>query len=84
MDPQLDQELLRALRRAPNRSLGQLADEVGLPRTNFGRSLAHRLEEPLARLRDAGLVEQHGGRYQLSERGRRRLVDEALQRGEDA
>jgi DNA-binding IclR family transcriptional regulator len=74
----LDQELLRALRSAPDRSLGELADAVGLPRTNFGRPLSHRLREPVERLLAGGLVEDHHGRYRLSERGRRTLADHAL------
>ena len=74
----LDQELLRALRRAPDRSLGELADAVGLPRTNFGRSLSHRLQEPVERLLGDGLIEEHGGRYRLSESGRRTLAERAL------
>jgi len=74
----LDQELLRALRGAPDRSLGELADAVGLPRTNFGRPLRNRLREPVERLLADGLVEEHDGRYRLSERGRRTLVERAL------
>ena len=74
----LDEELLRALRRSPDRSLGELADVIGLPRTNFGRPLGHRLREPVERLLADGLVEAHGGRYRLSERGRRALADRAF------
>ena len=74
----VDQELLRALRRAPDRSLGELADAVGLPRTNFGRSLSHRLQEPVERLLGDGLIEEHDGRYRLSESGRRTLAERAL------
>jgi DNA-binding IclR family transcriptional regulator len=74
----LNQELLRAIRSAPDRSLGELADAVGLPRTNFGRSLGNRLREPVARLLADGLVDEHDGRYRLSERGRRTLADRAL------
>ena len=74
----LDEELLRALRNGPDRSLGELAEAVGLPRTNFGRSLASRVREPVRRLVDDGLVEEHGGVYRLSERGRRTLAERAL------
>jgi hypothetical protein len=78
MDESLEADLLKAMRRSPNRRAGELADLLGLPRTNFGRPLGHRLRGPLDHLRSAGLVEEHGGRYRLSERGRRRLADEAL------
>jgi DNA-binding IclR family transcriptional regulator len=74
----LDQELLRVLRSAPDRSLGELADAVRLPRTNFGRMLSHRLREPVERLLADGLVEAHDGRYRLSKRGRRTLAERAL------
>ena len=77
-DFDLDQELLRALRSSPNRSLGELADAVGLPRTNFGRQLGHRLHEPVERLLGDGLIEEHDGRYRLSESGRRTLARFAL------
>jgi DNA-binding IclR family transcriptional regulator len=75
-----DQELvlLRALRSAPDRSLAKLADAVGLPRTNFGRSLSRRLREPVNRLVAEGLVEEQEGRYRLSEYGRRALAERAL------
>jgi DNA-binding IclR family transcriptional regulator len=74
----LDQELLRALRNAPDRSLGELAHAVGLPRTNFGRLLSHRLHEPVERLLGEGLVEEHDGRYRLSERGRHTIAERTL------
>ena len=74
----LESELLKAVRRAPDRRAGELADLVGLPRTNFGRPFGHRVREPLEHLRSEGLLEEHGGRYRLSDRGRRRLADEAL------
>jgi DNA-binding IclR family transcriptional regulator len=77
MSERLDEELLRALRRAPNRRLGELADEVGLPRTNFGRPMTRLLRSPVARLVDEGLVEEERGRYRLSDRGRRRLAEDA-------
>jgi hypothetical protein len=78
----LEAELLKAVRRSPDRRAGELADLVGLPRTNFGRPLGHRLRRPLEHLLSAGLVEEHGGRYRVSERGRRRLADQALRRYE--
>jgi DNA-binding IclR family transcriptional regulator len=74
----LDQELLRALRSTPERTLGELADAVGLPRTNFGRPLGLRLREPVQRLVADGLVEEYDGHYRLSERGRHALADRAL------
>ncbi len=74
----LDQELLRALRNGPNRRLAELADAVGVPRTNFGRKLSHRLREPLERLLVDGLIEERHGRYRLSERGRRTLAEHEL------
>jgi DNA-binding IclR family transcriptional regulator len=72
----LDLLLLRALRRVPDSSLGELADAVGLPRTNFGRPLSRRLREPISQLVAEGLVEDRGGRYRLSEPGR--LADRAV------
>ncbi|HET8528012.1 MAG TPA: hypothetical protein VFL60_03805 [Gaiellaceae bacterium] len=74
----LDQELLRVIRRAPDRSLGELADAAGLPRTNFGRPLGNRMRTRVERLLADGLVEEHGGRYRLSDRGRRVLAEQAL------
>lgn len=77
--PDLDSLLLlRALRSAPDSSLGELADSVGLPRSNFGRPLSRRLREPVNQLVAEGLVEDRGGRYRLSERGRRALAERAL------
>lgn len=78
MSDRLDQELLRALRRSPNRTLAELADEVGLPRTNFGRPMSRLLQAPVERLLDQRLVEEHRGRYRLSEHGRRTLAEDAL------
>jgi hypothetical protein len=77
----LDEELLRVLRRAPDRTLSQLAGDVG-PRTNFGRVMTHRIRDPVDRLVTTGLVEEHGGHYRLSEAGRRILGERALQVGE--
>jgi DNA-binding IclR family transcriptional regulator len=79
----LDRELLRALRSRPGKGLSELADAVGVPRTNFGRRLDHRVLVPIERLIDDGLVEERAGRYRLSERGRRTLADEAADRGSD-
>lgn len=70
--------LLRTLRAEPNRSLDEFAASLGVPRTNFGRRLSHRLVKPVNRLVGAGLVEQHDGRYRLTEKGRRALADQAL------
>jgi predicted transcriptional regulator len=74
----LEQELLRSLRRAPDRDLGELADAVGLPRTNFGRPLRNQLREPVERLLADGLVEEDNGRYRLTETGRQTLADREL------
>ena len=73
-----DDVLLRALRAAPDRSLGELAEAVGLPRSNFGRSLASRIREPVRRLVAAGLVEGRSGVYRLTESGRRTLAQRSL------
>lgn len=73
----LEDELLKAVRRAPNRGAHELADLIGLPRTNFGRPLGHRLQRPLDRLRASGLVDERDGRYVLAERGRRLLAERA-------
>lgn len=73
-----DLTLLRALRRAPGSTVDELADAIGLPRTNFGRPLSRRLRAPLGRLLVDRLVEEHDGRYRLSERGRRTLAERAL------
>jgi predicted transcriptional regulator len=70
--------LLRTLRAEPNRSLDEFAASLGVPRTNFGRRLSHRLVKQVNRLVGAGLVEQHDGRYHLTEKGRRALADQAL------
>ena len=76
----LDEELLRILRRAPDRTLSGLANDVG-PRTNFGRVLTHRIRDPVDRLVATGLVEEHGGHYRLSAAGRRALGDRAFEAG---
>ena len=83
-DLSLDEELLRALRSRPDRNLSALADAVGVPRTNFGRRLSHRLREPIEHLIDDGLVEEHAGRYRLSESGSRTLAERVPNRGRHA
>jgi hypothetical protein len=77
----LDRELLSAIRNAPDRRLGELADVVGNPRTNFGRPMTKGLRSTLSRLVDDGLVEEHGGVYRLSELGRRSLAEDAFDSG---
>jgi DNA-binding transcriptional ArsR family regulator len=74
----LQDELLRALRALPDQTLGDLADAVGLPRTNFGRPLTRRVQGTVERLVAEGLVEEHEGVHRLSERGRRTLAERAL------
>ncbi len=71
----LDEAILFALRRSPGSRSNALAEAVGLPRTNFGRQLKNRLQQPLARLLSAELVEEDAGRYYLTEKGRRRLAE---------
>jgi DNA-binding IclR family transcriptional regulator len=74
----LDDDLLRALRNAPDRNVDQLAEAVGLPRTNFGRAPSSRVRERVRALVEEGLVEEHGKRYRISEHGRRVLAERAL------
>ena len=74
----LEQELLRALRRAPRSTVKALADTVGLPRTNFGRRMSRGLHETLERLAADGLVEEERGRYRLTDEGRRELAERQL------
>lgn len=74
----LEQELLRALRSGPERTLDELAEAVGFPRTNYGRSLGKRVRTPVEDLVNQGLVKEHDRRYRLSMRGRRALADRAL------
>ena len=77
-DHSLDDDLLRALRSSPGSGIDELADAVGLPRTNFGRPLGHRLRRPIDRLSSEGLIEADAdGRFRLSLRGRRRLAQRA-------
>ena len=75
----LDDDLLRALRNAPDRSVDRLADAIGLPRTNFGRAPARRLRERVHALVDEGLIEEHGKHYRISEHGRRVLAERTLE-----
>jgi DNA-binding IclR family transcriptional regulator len=73
----LEEAILLALRRSPGSHSRELAEAVGLPRTNFGRQLKNRLRQPLKRLLAAGLIEDDRGRYQLTDEGRRRLAERA-------
>jgi hypothetical protein len=74
----LEQELLRALRKAPGSGARALATAVGLPRTNFGRRLSRGLHETLERLAADGFVEEDRGRYRLTDEGRRELAERQL------
>jgi DNA-binding IclR family transcriptional regulator len=60
-----DEELVRALRRAPNCTAKQLARKAGLPRTNLGRPLIGPVHAELERMTAAGIVERRGRRYRL-------------------
>jgi len=71
----LEQAILLALRRSPGSRSRDLAEAIGLPRTNFGRQLKNRLRKPLGRLLAAGVVDEEHGRYQLTEKGRRALSE---------
>lgn len=73
----LEDAILLVLRRSPGSRSDELAEAVGLPRTNFGRRLKNRLLQPLKRLLTEGLVEENRGRYELTHKGRRRLADHA-------
>jgi hypothetical protein len=77
-DDHADFEMLRALRAAPERDLAGLAAVLGVPRSNFGRRLDHHVLEQVNRLVDEGLVEPHGKRYRVSERGRNLLAERAF------
>jgi DNA-binding IclR family transcriptional regulator len=69
----LEVEILLALRRSPRSRIDELAEAVGLPRTNFGRRLKNSLVTPLQQLLAEGVIEDDHGRYSLTEKGRRRL-----------
>jgi DNA-binding IclR family transcriptional regulator len=71
----LEDAILLALRRSPGSRSNELAEAVGLPRTNFGRQLKTGLRQPLKRLLKEGLIDEDRGRYQLTSKGRRRLAD---------
>lgn len=70
-----EEDLLLAIRRSPGSRAKELAEAIGLPRTNFGRVVKSRLREPLARLVSEGLIEQESSGYQLTKRGRKALAD---------
>jgi predicted transcriptional regulator len=70
--------MLRALRAAPEKDLSGLAGALGVPRSNFGRRLDHHLLEQVNRLVESGLVEHHGKRYRVSDRGRSLLAKRAF------
>ena len=74
-EPSLEDAILLALRRSPGSRPNELAEAVGLPRTNFGRQLKTGLRQPLKRLLTAGLVEEDRRRYELTSKGRRRLAN---------
>jgi DNA-binding IclR family transcriptional regulator len=74
----LEEAILLALRSSPGSRSADLAEAVGLPRTNFGRQLKNRLRQPLGELLDAGLIEEDRGHYRLTEDGRKRLSARAL------
>jgi DNA-binding MarR family transcriptional regulator len=71
----LEQAIMLALRRSPGSRPHELAEVVGLPRTNLGRQLKNRLRKPLGRLLAAGVVDEEHGRYQLTEKGRKTLSE---------
>ena len=73
----LEEAILLALRRSPGSRSRDLAEAVGLPRTNFGRQLETSLGKPLETLLATGMIEEDHGRYDLTQRGRRRLAERA-------
>ena len=73
----VEEAILLALRRSPGSRANDLAEAVGLPRTNFGRRLTNRLHQPLQRLLSSGLIAEDRGRHQLTTEGRRRLAEHA-------
>lgn len=77
LGPRLEDDLLRAIRAAPDSRLDDLAGAVGLPRSNFGRPLTRRLRQTVQQLLADGLVEEHSGRYRLSKPGRHVLAERA-------
>jgi len=76
-DDALEDAILLALRSSPGSRTRELAEAVGLPRTNFGRQLENRLQQPLKRLLAAELIDEDHGRYNLTQGGRRRLAERA-------
>lgn len=78
---EVEEAILLALRSSPGSRAGELAEAVGLPRTNFGRRMKKRLRQPLERLKAAGLIEEHRGRYEITDEGRRSLSEHFLAQG---
>lgn len=76
-DASLEDAILLALRNSPGSRAQALAEAVGLPRTNFGRQLENRLQQPLKRLLAAGQIDEDHGRYDLTREGRTRLAERA-------
>jgi DNA-binding IclR family transcriptional regulator len=76
-DDALEEAILLALRSSPGSRTRELAEAVGLPRTNVGRQLENRLQQPLKRLLAAGLIDEDHGRYDLTRAGLRRLAERA-------
>lgn len=73
----LEEAILLALRNSPGSRSGELAEAVGLPRTNFGRRLKNHLRQPLEQLLAEGFIEHDRGRYRLTEDGRREVAQRA-------
>lgn len=73
----LEEALMRAIRSSPGSRSGELAEAVGLPRSNFGRRIESRLRQPLEELVAAGLVDEERGRYRLTDEGRKRIAERA-------
>jgi predicted transcriptional regulator len=73
----LEEAILLAVRSSPGSRTRELAEAVGLPRTNFGRQLENRLQQPLKALLAAGLIDEDHGRYDLTRQGRRKLAERA-------
>ena len=81
----LELEELKQRRRSPDDEPPTLGDPhtdiwVTLPHAGARRRLLRKLRRPVQELVSAGLIEEDGRRYRLSERGRRLLADQALNR----